>query len=103
MQGAYLPGVPGRGDGLVAGGFGAAFNYDRVSAAFCPLPVTLLDDSGPPMSDTYLAPCLQKQWRGLWNLPGVLPAACTACAKCRCDSSAFQPYMAAGTSILDSA
>jgi Pectinacetylesterase len=67
--------------GISAGGFGAAFNYDRVAAAFCPLPVTLLDDSGPPMSDTYLAPCLQKQWRSLWNLPGVLPAACTACTE----------------------
>ena len=67
--------------GISAGGFGAAFNYDRVAAAFCPLPVALLDDSGPPMSDAYLAPCLQKQWRGLWNLAGVVPAACTACTE----------------------
>lgn len=65
--------------GISAGGFGAAFNYDRVAAAYCPLTVTLLDDSGPPMSDAYLTPCLQKQWRSLWNLAGVLPAACTDC------------------------
>lgn len=65
--------------GISAGGFGAAFNYDRVAAAFCPTPVALVDDSGPPMSDTYLAPCLQKQWRELWNLKNTLPAECPAC------------------------
>jgi len=65
--------------GISAGGFGAAFNYDRVAAAFCPTPVVLVDDSGPPMSDPYLAPCLQKQWRGLWNLDKTLPADCAAC------------------------
>jgi hypothetical protein len=65
--------------GISAGGFGAAFNYDRVAAAFCPTPVTLVDDSGPPMGDAYLAPCLQKQWKGLWNLAGTLPAGCTDC------------------------
>ena len=53
--------------GVSAGGFGAAFNYDRVASAFCPTPVVLLDDSGPPMADPYLAPCLQKQWRDLWS------------------------------------
>jgi hypothetical protein len=62
--------------GISAGGFGAAFNYDRVASAFCPTKVALLDDSGPPMSDTYLAPCLQKQWKGLWNLKTTLPAGC---------------------------
>ncbi len=65
--------------GASAGGFGAALNYDRVASAFCPLPVTLLDDSGPPMSDAYLAPCLQEQWRSLWNLATTLPASCTDC------------------------
>jgi hypothetical protein len=65
--------------GISAGGFGAAFNYDRVASAFCPTPVTLLDDSGPPMADPYLAPCLQKQWRKLWNLEGDIPADCADC------------------------
>lgn len=66
--------------GISAGGFGAAFNYDRVASAFCPTPVVLVDDSGPPMSDAFLAPCLQEQWRDLWNLAGTLPADCSACA-----------------------
>jgi hypothetical protein len=65
--------------GVSAGGFGAAFNYDRVASAFCPTPVVLLDDSGPPMADPYLAPCLQKQWRNLWDIDQTLPAGCSGC------------------------
>src|SRR5439155_20626806 len=65
--------------GVSAGGFGAAFNYDRLAQAFCHARVTLVDDSGPPMSDKYLAPCLQQRWRELWNLDATLPADCSAC------------------------
>ena len=65
--------------GVSAGGFGAAFNYDRFAQAFCGARVTLVDDSGPPMSDAYLAPCLQQRWRDLWNLDSTLPADCAAC------------------------
>ena len=65
--------------GVSAGGFGAAFNYDRIAQAFCGARVTLVDDSGPPMSDAYLAPCLQQRWRDLWNLDATLPADCPAC------------------------
>jgi hypothetical protein len=65
--------------GISAGGVGAAFNYDRVAAAFCHSRVTLLDDSGPVMADQFLSPCLQQRWRDLWNLDSTLPADCTAC------------------------
>lgn len=65
--------------GISAGGFGAAYNFDRVAEAFCPVPVTLLDDSGPPMSDTYITPCLQKDWKSLWGLTSTLPAGCPEC------------------------
>ncbi|MDI1450888.1 pectin acetylesterase-family hydrolase [Polyangium sp. 6x1] len=65
--------------GISAGGFGAAYNYDRVAQAFCPTPVVLIDDSGPPMSDSYIAPCLQDRWRSLWNLKETLPADCADC------------------------
>ena len=67
--------------GVSAGGFGAAFNYDRVASAFCPTPVVLLDDSGPPMADPYLAPCLQKQWRALWDIDKTLPPSCAGCTE----------------------
>jgi len=65
--------------GSSAGGFGSAFNYDRVARAFDYRPVYLLDDSGPPMSDTYLTPCLQQQVRDAWKLDDSLPADCAAC------------------------
>jgi hypothetical protein len=65
--------------GISAGGFGAAFNYDRMAAAFCPTPVALVDDSGPPMADAYLPACLQKQWRTLWKFDKTIPADCTDC------------------------
>ena len=58
--------------GSSAGGFGALINYDRTQTAFGDTPVHLLDDSGPPLGDTYLTPCLQQQFRTSWNLaPGA--------------------------------
>jgi hypothetical protein len=65
--------------GSSAGGFGAAYNYDRVQRAFGCTPVTLLDDAGPPMSDMYMRPCLQQWWRDTWNLNDTLPADCAWC------------------------
>lgn len=64
--------------GESAGGFGAALNYARISDAFRN-EVTLLDDSGPPMADMYMAPCLQKQWRDYWGLDVAIPMDCTEC------------------------
>jgi hypothetical protein len=65
--------------GSSAGGFGALMNFDRTQRAFGSTPVYLLDDSGPPMSDTYLTPCLQKMFRDAWNLDAAIPEGCTAC------------------------
>jgi hypothetical protein len=65
--------------GVSAGGFGAAFNYDRIADAFPGEKVTLLDDSGPPMSDEFMATCLQKQWREAWGLDDTMPADCANC------------------------
>jgi hypothetical protein len=65
--------------GISAGGFGAAFNYDRIADAFADTKVTLIDDSGPPLTDGYLAPCLQTTWRELYNLDATLPADCSEC------------------------
>jgi len=65
--------------GSSAGGFGAAYNWDRAQAAFGATPVILLDDSGPIMSPTYLKPCLQDKLLDVWNLNATLPADCTTC------------------------
>ncbi|WP_146659070.1 pectin acetylesterase-family hydrolase [Enhygromyxa salina] len=65
--------------GISAGGFGAAFNYDRIADAFDGSMVTLIDDSGPPLMDPYLVPCLQQTWRDLFNLDATLPPDCPEC------------------------
>jgi len=65
--------------GSSAGGFGAAFNFDRTQAAFGDVPVHLLDDSGPIMSSTFLSACLQDVLRDTWNLDATLPPTCTEC------------------------
>nr|WP_276604062.1 pectin acetylesterase-family hydrolase [Nannocystis pusilla] len=64
--------------GSSAGGFGAALNYDRIAEAFPGSAVTLLDDSGPPMSDQYMPVCMQL-WRDLFNFDATLPADCADC------------------------
>ena len=65
--------------GSSAGGFGAALNYDRIAGAFNKSAVTLLDDSGPPLSDQYMPVCLQETWRELYNFEDTLPADCADC------------------------
>ena len=65
--------------GASAGGFGAILNYDRTQQAFGSIPVSMLDDSAPPMSDVYLAPCLESLWRQLFLLDKALPSDCTGC------------------------
>lgn len=65
--------------GQSAGGFGAAYNYDQVATIFGEVPVDLLDDSGPPLSNMYLTPCFQDMVRTAWNLDATLPADCEDC------------------------
>lgn len=66
--------------GFSAGGFGAAYNYDHVAKKFPTNKVILLDDSGPPMAEAYVAPCLQKYLFDLWGLKNTVPAGCADCA-----------------------
>lgn len=65
--------------GVGAGGFGATFNFHRIAQAFCPVPTILIDDAGPLMSDTYLAPCLQHRLRELWGMNPNFPLDCAGC------------------------
>jgi hypothetical protein len=66
--------------GSSAGGFGSAYNFDQVQRAFgCDIPVHLVDDAGPPMSNMYMKPCLQQNWRNTWGLDASLPEDCPAC------------------------
>ncbi|HUQ01209.1 MAG TPA: pectin acetylesterase-family hydrolase [Kofleriaceae bacterium] len=65
--------------GSSAGGFGALYNFDRIEKRFEDKTVFLIDDSGPPMGDMWLTPCLQTQMRTSWKLNETLPDDCDAC------------------------
>jgi hypothetical protein len=66
--------------GSSAGGFASGLNYGMVQDAFGSVPVTGLDDSGPPFTDVkYLPACLQKQWRDTFGFDGAFPSDCAEC------------------------
>ena len=77
--------------GVSAGGFGSFYNYDQTAEAFGDIPVTLLDDSGLPLSSEYIAPCLQKLWSTLWGWEDTVPAGCADCTAE--DGGALAPYL----------
>ena len=62
--------------GVSAGGFGAMANYTQVARAFEPVPVALLDDSGPPMGPPTVSTCLANQWIQLWNVGQTVKTDC---------------------------
>ncbi len=62
--------------GVSAGGFGALANYIQVARAFDPVPVSLLDDSGPPMDDPFLPACLTQKYIQTWNLGETVQRDC---------------------------
>jgi hypothetical protein len=68
--------------GISAGGFGAGLNASLV-AGNAPATVerfTVLDDSGPPLSNRYIQPCLQDMWRNVWGFESTFLKDCgTAC------------------------
>jgi cysteine-rich repeat protein len=71
--------------GASAGGFGAAVNYSQTQRAYGTIPVTLLDDSGPPMSADVYPPCLQTLWKTTWGLDKTVVKECGA----TCEGATF--------------
>jgi cysteine-rich repeat protein len=66
--------------GISAGGFGAALNATQVADAYGEgLELTVIDDSGPPLSNDVIPPCLQTIFRDTWNLDETILAACDTC------------------------
>ncbi len=53
--------------GSSAGGFGVLLNADHVARWFAPVPITVLSDSGPPMPNAVVPPCLEQQWLDTWG------------------------------------
>ena len=62
--------------GVSAGGFGALANYVQVAKKFDPVPISLLDDSGPPMDDPVLPACLAQTFARTWNLDQTVQRDC---------------------------
>ncbi|MCB9754090.1 MAG: hypothetical protein H6713_29455 [Myxococcales bacterium] len=66
--------------GISAGGFGAAINASQVADAYGDAVITtVIDDSGPPLSNDVIAPCLQETFREVWGLDGTALADCPEC------------------------
>ena len=65
--------------GASAGGFGAGLNFGMVQDSFGKVPVTVLDDSGPPFRTEYLPACIQQEWRQLWGFDAAIPSDCADC------------------------
>ncbi|MBK9002006.1 MAG: hypothetical protein IPM35_40290 [Myxococcales bacterium] len=81
-----IPTVPGATQVLLtgesAGGFGSLLNYVHVQKAFGNVPVTVIDDSGPPLAATWTPACMQNGLRLLWGLDATLLGECgSACPK----------------------
>ncbi|MFO0591303.1 MAG: pectin acetylesterase-family hydrolase [Polyangiaceae bacterium] len=65
--------------GISAGGFGAGLNAAHVADAFGPgHQMITIDDSGPPLSQDVISPCLQQIFRDVWGLDQTLLAGCGA-------------------------
>ena len=66
--------------GISAGGFGAALNSVQVAEAYGDaVELTVIDDSGPPLSNDVIPPCLQTLFRETWNLDATVLDACPNC------------------------
>ena len=66
--------------GISAGGFGAAINATQVANAYGDgVELTVVDDSGPPLSNEVIPPCLQQLFRETWGLDGTVLAECPEC------------------------
>lgn len=79
----WVPSFPGVDTvlvtGISAGGFGAGLNVEQVADAFGPSrQYDLVDDSGPPLSNQVIPPCLQQIFRNEWGLDKTVLAACGA-------------------------
>ncbi|HEY8376761.1 MAG TPA: pectin acetylesterase-family hydrolase, partial [Nannocystis sp.] len=65
--------------GISAGGFGAGLNAVQVAKAFGPGPqLIVVDDSGPPLDNSVIPPCLQQTFREVWGLDDTILAECGA-------------------------
>lgn len=81
--------------GVSAGGFGASTSVVLIQRAFPNVKVKLINDSGPPMPSSVLAPCLQKTWRETWGYDNSILKDCGAACPNKDDFTfAYGVYLA---------
>lgn len=66
--------------GTSAGGFGAILNFEHVQSLFQHIPVHLLVDSAPPMTNEYIKQDFQDIQRAAWGLDNIIPDDCADCS-----------------------
>ena len=65
---------------VIAGGFGALFNWTQTQQAFGAIRVDLIDDSGTLMPADVPAHGYEAAQRASWDLARTTPAGCTGCS-----------------------
>jgi hypothetical protein len=79
--------------GVSAGGFGASSNAAYVQWAFGKIPVTMIDDSGPTLSNKYLPTCLTQKYVTTWGLADSILKDCGSSCSADADySTQFLDY-----------
>ncbi len=82
--------------GRSAGGLGALMNHEQTQRAFDCVRVDAFSDSGGPLPDMFLRPCLQATVREVWGLNAAIPSGCVECG-CQSDGGGLinvYPYLA---------
>jgi hypothetical protein len=64
--------------GISAGGFGAAWSSEYAQWAFGSIPLTVIDDSGPPVSNKFVPQCLLDLQSKAWRLDRTTLVDCGA-------------------------
>lgn len=66
-------------NGYSAGGFAATVNVVQALEGWEGVRIDVLNDSGPPLGEKYLTPCLQKRLAETWKWGANIPKSCTDC------------------------
>lgn len=65
--------------GYSAGGFAATVNVVQAIEGWEGVRIDVLNDSGPPLAEKYLTPCLQKRLAETWKWGANIPKSCSDC------------------------
>jgi hypothetical protein len=65
--------------GYSAGGFAATVNVVQAIEGWGDVRIDVLNDSGPPLGEEYLTPCLQKRLAETWKWGANIPKSCRDC------------------------